>query len=79
MSEGNDSRERDLEEAYKYLFGGGLTGSLETSPEIEVTAAHNMDPDRTKILKQARTTTKSRLTIVKKTILNNLVSTRTPQ
>ena len=79
MSAGNSSREKDLEEAYKYLFGGGLTGSLETIPETEETAAHNMDPDRLKNLKQAHTANKSRLTIVKKTILNNLVSTRTPQ
>ena len=38
-----------------------------------------MDPDRLKNLKQACTAAKSRFTIVKKTILNNLVSTRTPQ
>ena len=63
MSEGNDSQDRNLEEAYTYLFGGGLSEqfaegvnvtpswSLETSPEIEVTSALNMDPDRTKNLK----------------------------
>ena len=37
-----------------------------------------MDPDRLKNLKQARTAAKSKLTIVKKTVLNNLMSSRTP-
>ena len=78
MSAGNSSREKDLEEAYKYLEGWGAAGSLETMPETEEAAARNMDPDRLKNLKQARTAAKSKLTIVKKTVLNNLMSTRTP-
>ena len=79
MSAGNGSREKTLEEAYKYLEGWGLPGSLETIPETEETAARNIDPDRLKNLKQARTAAKSKLTIIKKTILNNLMSTRTLQ
>ena len=78
MSAGNSSREKDLEEAYEYLEGWGRTGSLETIPEIDEAAARNMDPDRLKNLKQACTAAKSKLTIVKKTVLNNLMSTRTP-
>ena len=67
MSAGNSSWEKDLEEAYEYLEGWGQLASLETIPEIEETAARNMDPDRLKNLKQARTAAKSKLTIVKKT------------
>ena len=52
MSAGNSSREKDLEEAYKYLEGWGQLASLETILEIEETAARNMDPDRLKNLKQ---------------------------
>ena len=91
MSEGDNSQGRNLGEPYTFLFGGWLAEqlaegvnvnpiwSLETSPEIEVTAAHNMYPDRTKILKQVCTAAKSKLTVIKKTVLNTLVSTRTPQ